>query len=398
MNAKHKIEVSNRLNRLPEYLFGQLNDMKLKLRQKGVDIIDFGMGNPDKATPRHIVEKLRESILDPRNHRYSSSRGVLNLRKAIAYYYDKKYNVKLDPESEAIAVIGTKEGISHLSLALLGPGDTALVPNPAFPIHMYSVILAGANIINIPLGNDDKFISNLQNIAHSLIPKPKILFLNYPNNPTTLTVKIDFFQEIVKFAKRHNIIVVHDFAYADITFDGYKAPSFLQVKGAKDIGVEFFTMSKSYNMPGWRSGFCIGNKHVINALAKIKGYYDYGIFQIIQIATIIALKGDQNVVRENALVYQKRRDILCDGLNRIGWEISKQDVKATMFIWVKIPDKYQKMGSMKFSKILMEQANVSVSPGIGFGDEGEGYIRMALVENEMRIKQAVRQLNKALKL
>ena len=398
MIMKNKFEVSNRLQRMPPYLFGQLNDMKLRLRQKGVDIIDFGMGNPDKSTPEHIVEKLRQAILDPRNHRYSSSRGVFNLRKAIAYYYDKKYNVTLDPENEAIAVIGTKEGVSHLSLALLGPGDTALVPNPGFPIHMYSVILAGANVINIPLGNDDKFIADLRHITHTLIPKPKILFLNYPNNPTTLTVEIDFFREIVKFAKKHNIIIIHDFAYADITFDAYKAPSFLQAKGAKDVGVEFFTMSKSYNMPGWRSGFCVGNKHIINALAKIKGYYDYGIFQTIQIATIIALKGDQNIVKENALVYQQRRDVLCDGLNHIGWKIDKADVKGTMFVWTRIPDKYQKIGSMKFSKKLIEEANVSVSPGIGFGENGEGYIRMALVENELRIKQAVRQISKALKL
>lgn len=395
---KNKIEISNRLRRLPPYLFGQLNDMKLKLRQKGIDIIDFGMGNPDKATPEHIVEKLRQAILDPRNHRYSSSRGLFNLRKAICYYYEKKYNIKLNPENEAIAVIGTKEGLSHLSLALLGPGDTTLVPNPAFPIHVYSVILAGANVINIPLGNDDKFISHLQNITHTLIPKPKILFINYPNNPTTLTVEIDFFKEIVKFAKKHNVIVVHDLAYADITFDGYKAPSFLQIKGAKDVGVEFFTMSKSYNMPGWRIGFCIGNRYIIDALAKIKGYYDYGIFQTIQIAAIVALKGDQSVVKKNALVYQNRRDVLCEGLNKIGWEIEKEKIKASMFIWARIPEKYQKLGSLKLSEKLMSEANVSVSPGIGFGEAGEGYIRMSLVENEMRIKQAVKQMNKVLKL
>ncbi len=393
---KNKFEVSNRLLRLPPYLFGQLNEMKLNLRQKGVDIIDFGMGNPDKATPDHIIEKLRESILDPRNHRYSASRGLFNLRKAISYYYEKKYDVKLDPEKETIAVIGTKEGLSHLSLAVLGPGDTALVPNPAFPIHMYSVILAGANVINLPLGNDSNFISRLQDLTHTLIPKPKILFLNYPNNPTALTVELDFFTEIVKFAKKHNIIVVHDMAYADITFDGYRAPSFMQAKGAKDVGVEFFTMSKSYNMPGWRIGFCVGNRNVIDALAKIKGYYDYGIFQSIQISAIVALKGDQTAVKENALTYEKRRNVLCDGLGRIGWEVEKP--KATMFVWAKMPEKYQKLGSLKFSEKLMSKANVSVSPGIGFGEGGEGYVRMSLVENEMRIKQAVRQINKVLKL
>ncbi len=393
---KNKFEVSNRLQRLPPYLFGQLNEMKLSLRQKGVDIIDFGMGNPDKATPDHIIEKLRDSILDPRNHRYSASRGLFNLRKAISYYYEKKYDVKLDPEKEAIAVIGTKEGLSHLSLAVLGPGDTALVPNPAFPIHMYSVILAGANVINLPLGNDSNFISRLQDLTHTLIPKPKILFLNYPNNPTALTVELDFFTEIVKFAKKHNIIVVHDMAYADITFNGYRAPSFMQAKGAKDVGVEFFTMSKSYNMPGWRIGFCVGNRNVIDALAKIKGYYDYGIFQSIQISAIVALKGDQKAVKENALNYEKRRNVLCDGLGRIGWEVEKP--KATMFVWAKMPEKYKKLGSLKFSEKLMSKANVSVSPGIGFGEGGEGYVRMSLVENEMRIRQAVRQINKVLKL
>lgn len=391
-----KIEVSNRLHRLPPYLFGHLNDMKLKLRHKGIDIIDFGMGNPDKSTPEHIVEKLRQAVLDPRNHRYSASRGVFNLRKAIAFFYDKKYNIKLNPEKETIAVIGTKEGLSHLSLALLGPGDTTLVPNPAFPIHMYSVILAGANVINIPMGNDDKFISNLYEITNELIPKPKVLFLNYPNNPTTQVVELDFFKEIVKFAKKHNVIIIHDFAYADIVFDDYQAPSFLQVKGAKDIGVEFFTLSKSYNMPGWRIGFCVGNKQIISALAKIKGYYDYGIFQSIQIAAIVALKGNQDSVKNNAHLYQNRRDILCDNLNRIGWEIEKP--KATMFAWAKIPGKYIKMGSMKFSEKLMTEANVSVSPGIGFGDAGEGYVRIALVENELRIKQAVKQIHKVLKL
>lgn len=393
---KIDVEISNRLHRLPPYLFGQLNDMKLKMRQKGIDIIDMGMGNPDKSTPKHITEKLREAVLDPRNHRYSASKGVFNLRKAISYYYDKKYHVQLNPNKDAVAVIGTKEGLSHLSLALLGPGDTALVPNPAFPIHMYSVILAGANVITIPLGNDEKFIKNLYDISQELIPKPKILFLNYPNNPTTQTVELDFFKEIVKFAKKHDVIVIHDFAYADIVFDGYKAPSFLQAKGAKDVGVEFFTMSKSYNMPGWRIGFCLGNNDIINALAKIKGYYDYGIFQSIQIATIVALKSDQTSVIKNAQLYQKRRDVLCDNLNRIGWEIEKP--KASMFVWAKIPDKYKALGSLKFSKKLMEKANVSISPGIGFGEAGDQYVRIALVENELRIKQAVRQIHKVLKL
>ncbi len=396
MSKKLKIELSTRMHRLPPYLFGELNEIKLKLRRKGIDIIDFGMGNPDKSTPKHIVDKLREVVKDPRNHRYSASKGITNLRKAISYYYDKKYGVKLEPDTETIAVIGSKEGLSHLSLALLGPGDTALVPNPAFPIHIYSVILAGANIIHIPIGNDEEFIKNLWHITHRLIPTPKVLFLNYPNNPTTLTVELDFFKEIVKFAKKNNIIVIHDFAYADITFDGYIAPSFLQIPGAKDVGVEFFTMSKSFNMPGWRIGFCVGNSDIISALAKIKGYYDYGIFQAIQIATIVALKGDLSVVRKHAEIYEKRRDVLIEGLNKIGWHIEKP--KATMFVWAKIPDKYKKMGSMKFSRKLLNEANVAVSPGIGFGEGGEGYVRIALVENELRIKQAIRQINRALKL
>ncbi|MBN1898812.1 MAG: aminotransferase class I/II-fold pyridoxal phosphate-dependent enzyme [Spirochaetes bacterium] len=394
--GKLKFEFSNRLYRLPPYLFGELNEIKLALRQKGVDIIDFGMGNPDKPTPSHIVEKLCQAVQDPRNHRYSASKGIFNLRKAISYYYEHKYNVKLNPANETVCVIGTKEGISHLSLALLGPGDTALVPNPAFPIHIYSVVLAGANVINIPLGNDENFIRQMEHITRTLVPKPKVLFINYPNNPTTLTVEIDFFKDIVKFAKKHNIIVIHDFAYADITFDGYRSPSFLQVKGAKDVGVEFFTMSKSYSMPGWRIGFCVGNERVVSALSKIKGYYDYGIFQAVQIAAIVALKGPQNDVKAIAKVYEKRRDVLCDNLNRIGWKVEKP--KASMFIWAPMPSKYRSMGSMKFSKLLMQKANVSVSPGIGFGEMGEGFVRIALVENELRIKQAVRQINRVLRL
>jgi len=392
--TKINIEFSNRLHRLPPYLFGELNDLKLKKRQAGIDIIDFGMGNPDKPTPSHIVDKIREVILDSRNHRYSVSKGIYNLRKAIAYYYEKKWNVGLDPDSEAIAVIGTKEGLSHLSLALLGPGDTALVPNPAFPIHLYSVILAGANVINIPLSTPEIFMTNLKKTTESLHPKPKVLFLNYPNNPTTQVVDLPFFEEVVQFAKFHNMVVIHDFAYGDITFDGYKAPSFLQAKGAKDVGVEFFTMSKSYNMPGWRIGFCVGNSELVAALAKIKGYYDYGIFQSIQIAAIVALKGDQTCVEENAKLYQHRRDLLCDGLNELGWPIEKP--KASMFVWSPIPEAYRKMGSLKFSRFLMEEAEISVSPGIGFGTNGDDFVRMALVENDNRIRQALKNIKRAL--
>lgn len=391
------INFSNRLLRLPPYLFGQLNDLKLKLRKDhNRDIIDFGMGNPDKPASDHIIEKMREVILDSRNHRYSASKGIYNLRNAVSYYYEMKWGVKLDPDKEVVAVIGTKEGLSHLSLALLGPGDTALVPNPAFPIHMYSVVLAGANIINIPLVEKDEFLQKLEMVTKNLFPKPKVLFLNYPNNPTTKIVDIDFFKRIVKFAKQNNIIVIHDFAYADITFDGYKAPSFMQVSGAKQVGVEFFTMSKSYNMPGWRIGFCVGNRKIVAALSKIKGYYDYGIFQAIQISAIVALKGSQDCVNKNVEVYKKRRDCLIDGLNKIGWYVDKP--KATMFVWAKIPEKYRKLKSFKFSRMLLEKADVAVSPGVGFGSAGDDYVRLALVENELRMKQAIRQINKALKL
>ncbi len=393
---KFKIEFSQRIHRLPPYLFGELNELKHRMRQNNIDVIDLGMGNPDRPPAPHIIEKLRESALVPRNHRYSASKGIFNLRKAVAYFYQKKYGVELDPETEVIAVIGTKEGLSHLSLALLGPGDTALVPTPAFPIHIYSVMIAGANVISVPLGNDENFLKAIDHITNTLFPKPKVLIINYPHNPTTMTVELDFFEEIVKFAYKHNLVVIHDFAYADITFDGYKAPSFLQAKGAKDIGVEFFTMSKSYNMPGWRIGFCVGNKDIIAGLAKIKGYYDYGIFQPIQISTIVALKGPQDIVKENVETYQKRRDVLCEGLNRIGWKVEKP--KGTMFVWAKIPEKYQHMGSLKFSRLLLEEAHVAVAPGIGFGDGGEGFVRIALVENEHRIRQAVRQINRVLKL
>ncbi len=403
-NNKPIIEFSNRIHRLPPYLFGELNDMKLKKRKQGIDIIDLGMGNPDKGTPSDIVEQMQKSVEDTRNHRYSASRGIYNLRRAITDFYKKRRNVVLDPETEAIAVIGTKEGLSHLSLALLGPGDTAIVPSPYFPIHIYSVVLAGANTITIPMidENDnfiseDTLISTMQNLVHTMQPKPKVLFLNFPHNPTAMTIPdITFFNEIVKFAKKYNIMVIHDFAYGDITFDDYIAPSFLQARGAKDIGVEFYTMSKSFNMAGWRIGFCIGNAAMVGALAKIKGYYDYGIFQAVQISAIRALRGDHTSIKEAALLYQHRRDILVDGLNRIGWPL--QPNNGTMFMWAPIPEKYKKMGSLKFCKWMMDDAEVSITPGIGFGDEGDHFVRIALVENEQRIKQAIRQMNRVLRL
>ncbi len=391
---KIKIEFSNRLSRLPPYVLGELNEQKLKMRQKGIDVIDFGMGNPDRPTPEHIVDKAREILLDPRNHRYSASKGIFNLRKNIAEYYERKWDVSLDPNKEAIAVIGSKEGLSHMALAILGPGDTALVPNPAFPIHTYSFILAGANVISVPLSDEQQFMTDLKRTVESLTPQPKVLLLNYPNNPTTRVVTLDFFEEVVNFARSKNIAVIHDFAYGDIVYDGYKAPSFLQAKGAKDVGVEFFTMSKTYNMAGWRVGFCCGNADMISGLARIKGYYDYGIFQVIQIAAIMALKGPQASVKANVEVYQKRRDILCDGLNAMGWNVEKP--KATMFVWAPIPEPFREMGSMEFCRMLLDKANVSMSPGIGFGSLGEGYVRIGLVENEKRIQQALRNMKHAM--
>ncbi len=385
---------TKRLERLPPYMFGRLNDLKLNLRQQGADIIDLGMGNPDRPTPSHIVDKLCEVAHDPRAYGYSASRGIKNLRKAICRYYGKRFGVELDQEKEAIAVIGSKEGLSHLSLALLDPGDLALVPNPTFPIHIYSVAIAGGNVVSIPLSEEKDFVPDMAEITRDLWPRPKVMIFSFPHNPTTATVDISFFEEIVDFAKKTGIYIVHDLAYADIVFDGYEPSSLLQVKGAKDVGVEFFTMSKSYNMAGWRVGFCVGNSDIIDALAKIKGYYDYGIFTPIQVAAIAALDGPQDCVRENAKAYQDRRDVLVEGLNRIGWPVQKP--RATMFVWASIPEKYRSMGSMDFSMKLMQEAEVAVAPGSGFGDMGEGYVRIALVENEQRIRQAVRNIKRCL--
>ncbi|HID95019.1 MAG TPA: aminotransferase class I/II-fold pyridoxal phosphate-dependent enzyme [Candidatus Latescibacteria bacterium] len=385
---------TKRLERLPPYMFGRINDLKLELRRSGADVIDLGMGNPDRPTPSHIVEKLREVAMDPKAHRYSASRGIPNLRKAICRHYKSRYNVDLDWEREAIAVIGTKEGLAHLALALLDEGDTALVPNPAYPIHIYSVAIAGGNVVSIPLSEENQFVPQMDQITQEVWPKPKLMILNFPQNPTAATVDLSFLQEVVAFARREGIIIVHDFAYSDIVFDGYEAPSLLQAEGAKDVGVEFFTMSKSYNMAGWRIGFCVGNSDVIDALAKIKGYCDYGIFTPVQVASIVALDGPQECVLETAKVYQRRRDVLVEGLNRMGWKVPKP--RATMFLWAAIPDKYRHMGSMEFSMKLLEEAEVAVAPGIGFGEKGEGYVRIALVENESRIKQAIRNIKRCL--
>jgi alanine-synthesizing transaminase len=379
-----------RIKRLPPYVFAIVNDLKTKARARGEDIIDLGMGNPDMPTPKHIVAKLMEAAQNPKNHRYSASRGITRLRKAMATWYRDRYAVELDADSEVIATIGAKEGMAHLALAVLQPGDGALVPNPTYPIHSYSVVIADGDLRSVPLTPDGDFFGRLQETARLAWPKAKLLILSFPHNPTTMCVDRDFFVKVVDFAREHRLMVVHDFAYADFAFDGYKPPSFLEVPGAKEVGVEIFSTSKSYSMPGWRLGFVCGNARMIHALARIKSYLDYGAFQPIQIAGIIALEGDQKVVDEIVEVHRKRRDVLVDGLNKLGWRVDKP--KGTMFVWAPIPDAFRSLGSLEFSKLLIQEAKVAVSPGIGFGEYGEGYVRFALVENEQRIKQALRGL------
>jgi alanine-synthesizing transaminase len=383
------------MTRLPPYIFGIVNQLKMDARRRGEDIIDLGMGNPDLPTPKHIVNKLIEAVKNSRNHRYSASKGIYKLRVAATDWYRKRYDVELDPETESVITIGAKEGLSHLALATLGPGDVVLVPDPTYPIHAYSVVIAGGDLRSVPLTDNGDFFERLSEATKQTWPHPKMLILSFPHNPTTQVVDLDFFENLVEFAKEHRLMVVHDLAYADLVFDGYRAPSFLQVKGAKDIGVEFFSLSKSYNMPGWRVGFAVGNAEMLTALARLKSYFDYGIFQPIQIAAIIALNEDQSCVREIAEEYRKRRDALVNGLKRVGWEIEKP--KATMFVWAEIPEPFNKMGSVDFSKFLLREGKVAVSPGIGFGECGEGFVRFALVENETRIKQAVKGIGKALK-
>jgi alanine-synthesizing transaminase len=388
-----KIEPAQRIKRLPPYLFGRLNALKLAKRQAGADIIDLGMGNPSDTAPQIVVDKLCEAVQDPRNHRYSASRGIKGLRKEIASKYTKLWNVQLDADTEVLACIGSKEGFSHLCLAMLGPGDTAIVPDPTFPIHNYSVALAGANVILVPLGCDRRFIDNIAMVCENLYPKPKLLILNYPHNPTAMTVDEGFFEPVVDLAKRFGIAVIHDFAYGETCFDGYKAPSFLSVKGAKDVGVEFTTMSKPYNMAGFRIGFAAGNKNMLDYLATIKGYYDYGIFQAVQIAGIIAMRqcGD-DIIAQNQK-YQSRRDVVCDGLARIGWEVEKP--RASMFVWAKVPKEHLKgKGSIEYAMDLMEHAEVAIAPGRAFGENGEDYMRIALVENEQRLRQAIRNISR----
>ncbi len=379
-----------RIKRLPPYVFNIVNDLKARARKAGEDIIDFGMGNPDGATPKHIVAKLIEAASREDTHRYSVSRGIPRLRKAICHWYKTRYDVDLDMDSEAIVTIGSKEGLSHLALATVDKGDAVLVPNPSYPIHTYGFVIAGADIRHVPLVPGGDFFAELEKAIKNAWPKPKMLVLNFPANPTTQCVELDFFEKVIAVAKEHGIWVIHDLAYADIVFDGYKAPSILQVPGAKDIAVEFFTLSKSYNMPGWRVGFMCGNRTLVAALAKLKSYFDYGTFTPIQIASIVALEGPQDCLEEIRLMYQKRRDVLCHGLFSAGWLVEKP--KATMFVWARIPEPYRALGSLEFSKKLLTDAQVAVSPGIGFGSYGDEYVRFSLIENEHRTRQAIRSI------
>ncbi len=383
-----------RVNQLPPYVFDEIGTLKAVARQAGEDIIDFGMGNPDQPTPDMIVDKLRESVLKPATHRYSQSKGIPRLRKSICDWYERKYSVTLDPNSEAVVTMGSKEGLGHLALATLDKGDAVLVPNPSYPIHPYGFVIAGADIRHVPIGEGIDFFGELEKAVKDSFPKPKMLVLNFPGNPSTECVDIEFFKRIVKFAKDHKIWIVQDLAYADICFDGYKAPSILQVEGAKEVAVEFFTLSKSYNMPGWRVGFCCGNKDLLAALSRIKSYFDYGLFTPIQVAAIKALDEGDESVEQIRLLYQSRRDVLVNGLNSAGWKV--ESPKATMFLWAKIPSILRSLGSLEFSKKLLAEAQVAVSPGIGFGVYGEGYVRFSLIENEHRTRQAVRNIKRFL--
>ena len=382
------------INRLPPYVLGVVNELKHQARARGEDIIDLGMGNPDQPTPEHIVEKLREAVKEPRNHRYSASAGLPKLRLAITDWYRRKYDVDLDPDSEAVVTIGSKEGISHLMLSILSPGDMAIVPGPTYPIHSYSVIIARGDTRSCPMSGKEDLILSIEKAIKEVWPKPKVLILSFPNNPTTQVVDLEFFEKICDLARETGLTVVHDLVYAELCYDGYKAPSIMQVKGAKDVAVEFYSLSKSYNMPGWRVGFMVGNPQIVSALKRIKSYLDYGIFQPIQIAAITALNGPQQPVEIIRETYRSRRDKLIESFARAGWEIPKP--KATMFIWAQIPEEFAEMGSLEFSKLLIEKSKVAVSPGVGFGNHGEGFVRLALVENENRITQAARGVRRLL--
>ncbi len=385
-----------RIERLPPYVFNIIGDLKQQARAAGEDIIDFGMGNPDQPTPSHIVEKLIETARRPDTHGYSQSKGIPRLRKAICDWYQRRFDVTLDPNSEAIVTLGSKEGLAHLALATTGPGDAILVPNPSYPIHPYGFVISGADIRHVPMGdNEEEFFVELEKGITNSWPRPKMLVLNFPSNPTAQCVELEFYERVIAVAREHSIWVIQDLAYADLCYDGYVAPSILQVEGARDIAVEFFSMSKSYNMPGWRVGFCVGNSALIAALARMKSYLDYGMFTPIQVAAIAALEGDQTCVSEIRDMYQSRRDVLCSGLNAVGWPVTPP--KATMFVWAKIPEFYRAMGSVEFSKKLLTEAQVAVSPGIGFGEYGEGFVRFGLIENEHRTRQAIRNIKRMIK-
>jgi len=382
------MEEFSRIQRLPPYVFNITGEMKVAARRRGEDIIDFGMGNPDGATPKHIVDKMVEAAMKPVTHRYSVSKGLPRLRRAITNWYKARYDVDLDPDSEAIVTIGSKEGIAHLCLAILDSRDTVLVPNPSYPIHIYGPVIAGAHVVSVPIVDREQFLAQLEDLIPRMVPRPKALIVNFPSNPTTQCVDLPFLARLVELAREHGFYLIHDLAYADIAFDGYKPPSVLEVPGAKDVAVEFFTLSKSYNMPGWRVGFMVGNRTLVNALARLKSYFDYGTFTPIQVASILALEGPQECVAEICATYKKRRDVLVEGLNKLGWPVALP--KATMFVWAQIPEQYKQLKSLEFSKLLLTEAKTAVSPGIGFGDYGDGHVRFSLIENEERTRQALR--------
>ena len=390
-----EIQFASRVNRLPPYMFGRINSLLYEKRRAGSDVIDLGMGNPSDPPEDSVIEKLSEAARDVRNHGYSKSNGILNLRREVASKYLKKYGVRLDPESEVMVCLGSKEGFSHMCLALMGPGDTAIVPAPYFPVHTYAVALASGNVISLEVADSERFLSNIAYTCQHLYPRPKLLIINYPHNPSTVTVEPDFFVDVVKLARRYGLMVISDFAYADVAFDGYVPPSFLAAPGASDVGVEFTTMSKGYNMAGWRVGYCCGNREMIRALGVIKGYYDYGMFQAVQVAAIVALRHTDAAVEKQSQIYRRRRDVMVDGLRRIGWEL--EPPKAGMFVWAKVPEPWaSSMSTMDFGMLLLEKGDVAVSPGSGFGPSGEGFLRLALVENDNRLRQAVRQISKCL--
>jgi alanine-synthesizing transaminase len=394
-NEPFRVEVAARVHRLPPYLFGRINALMYEKRRAGADVIDLGMGNPSDPPHPLVVEKLAEAARNPDNHGYSPAQGIRQLRAEVASKYFRKYGVRLDPEGEVLVTLGSKDGFSHMCLALLGPGDTAIVPAPAYPAHLYAVALASGNVLSLEVADESKFLSNVAYTCQHLYPRPKVVIVNFPHNPSTVTVEPEFYVELVKLARKYGFLVLSDLAYGDVAFDGYVPPSFLAAPGAIEVGVEFTTMSKGYNMAGWRVGFCAGNREMIRALATVKAYYDYGMFRPIQIASIIALRYTEAAVEQQAAIYQQRRDVLCEGLQRLGWDVKPP--RATMFVWAKIPEPWSRLGSIEFAMRLLQEADVAVSPGAGFGPGGEGYLRLALVENENRLRQAVRQIGRALR-